>query len=659
MSMGSPFMMMRSMSRDSLKGQRLKPGTARRVAGYAAPYRARIALFLAIITVQAGLIVATPLLLKQIVDEGVLRGDAGLVVRLALLVALLALVDAILGIVQRWCSATIGEGLIYDLRTQVFTHVLRQPIAFFTRAQTGALVTRLNSDVIGAQQAFTSALSSTVSNSVSLVVILIAMSALSWQLTLASLLFVPFFLIPAKLMGRRLSALTRDSMNLNADLGGRMTERFNVAGALLVKLFGNPVTEHDEYADRAGKVRDIGVRIAMNRSVFIVSLTLVASLATAMVYGVGGVLATNGSLTVGTLLALTALLARLYGPLTALSNVRVDIMTALVSFERVFEVLDLRPLIVESPTAVDLPAGPLTVAFDHVSFRYPSADEVSLASLEVTASGDRAGGGEVLHNVSFEVPAGSLVALVGPSGAGKTTLTNLVARLYDPTGGTVRLGGIDLRKVTVRSLAAAVGVVTQEAHLFHDTIRENLRYAQPSATEDEMRAALTAAQVWELVARLPEGLDTVVGDRGHRLSGGEKQRLAIARLLLKGPGLVVLDEATAHLDSESEVAVQRALDQALSGRTALVIAHRLSTVREADLILVVDRGTIVERGRHSDLVAAGGLYADLYATQFRDERQLPGINEVTTHNGGVAGYAERSQSEPNGPPGRSDARSAS
>jgi ATP-binding cassette, subfamily B, bacterial len=534
-------------------------------------------------------------------------------------VALIAIVGAGLTLVERWFSARIGEGLIYDLRTQVFSHVLRQPVAFFTRAQTGALVTRLGNDVIGAQQAFTSVLSSVVSNAITLVLIIGAMAVLSWPLTLGALALVPFFLVPARVMGRRLASLAHEQMVQNAEVGTRMTERFNVAGALLVKLFGRPAVEDREYAVRAASVRDIGVRIAVNRSVFFVALTLVASLATAMVYGVGGLMAVNDTLTVGTLLALTALLSRLYGPLTAISNVRVDILTALVSFERVFEVLDLEPLVAEAPEARPVPAGPVRVEVDGVSFSYPSADEVSLASLETTASGDRRGSGPVLRDVSFTVEPGSLVALVGPSGAGKTTITSLVARLYDPTAGAIRINGLDLRDAQTESLHDAVGVVTQDAHLFHDTIRANLAYAAPAATEDEMVAALRAAQVWSLVDSLPSGLETVVGDRGHRLSGGEKQRLAIARLLLKGPGLIVLDEATAHLDSESEQALQRALDHALRDRSALVIAHRLSTVRHADQILVVDDGTVVERGTHHELVAAGGLYSELYRTQFNDE----------------------------------------
>jgi ATP-binding cassette subfamily B protein len=611
---------MRSLTRDSSVTERqLAPGTTRRVMGYARPYRRQIALFLVLVVVDAGLVVATPLLLKSIIDDGVVPGDSGVVVRLSLVVAALALVGGVLTLVSRWFSARIGEGLIYDLRGEVFAHVLRQPIAFFTRAQTGALVTRLGNDVIGAQQAFTSVLSNVVSNAISLVVIVITMLTLSWPITLAALALVPFFLVPARMMGRRLAGLTHDQMALNADLGTRMNERFNVAGALLVKLFGRPAVEDREYADRAAQVRDIGVRIALNRSVFFVGLTTVAALATAMVYGLGGVMAVAGTLTVGTLLALAALLARLYGPLTAISNVRVDVMTALVSFERVFEVLDLEPLVAESPDARPLPAGAVRVELDHVSFGYPSADQVSLASLESAASGDRRGGGPVLRDVTFAVEPGSLVALVGPSGAGKTTMTSLVARLYDPTSGAVRINGVDLRDATLGSVQDAVGVVTQEAHLFHDTIRANLAYAAPGATESQMLAALEAAQVLPLVEALPSGLDTVVGDRGHRLSGGEKQRLAIARLLLKSPGLIVLDEATAHLDSESEQALQRALDEALRDRTALVIAHRLSTVRHADQILVVDRGQIVEQGSHAELVARGGLYADLYRTQFADQ----------------------------------------
>ena len=616
--------MVRSLTRDSSVAQRkLAPGTARRVMSYARPYKSQIGIFLGLVILDSALVVATPLLLGQIIDKGVQAGRSDVVVRLSLIIAVIAVLDGALTLVQRWYSSRIGEGLIFDLRTQVFTHVLKQPIAFFTRAQTGALVSRLNNDVIGAQQAFTSTLSGVVSNVVSLLFIITAMATKSWVLTLGALALLPFFLIPARVMGRRLAGLSHEAMGLNAELGTRMTERFNVAGALLVKLFGTPTIEDEQYAERAGRVRDVGVKIALSRTVFFVALTLVASLATAFIYGAGGVMAVNQTLTVGELVVLAALLGRLYGPLTALSNVRVDVMTALVSFERVFEVLDLQPLVKEAANPVELQRRPVSVEFDGVGFRYPSADEVSLVSLETVASGDRRGGGSVLHDVTFSIQPGQLVALVGPSGAGKTTITSLVARLYDPTAGQVRLDGVDLREATLASLHDVVGVVTQDAHLFHDTIRANLAYARPGATEEQMVSVLKSAQVWELVSGLPEGLDTVVGDRGHRLSGGEKQRLAIARLLLKGPGLVVLDEATAHLDSESELAVQRALDTALSGRTALVIAHRLSTVRGADQILVVADGRIVERGKHHELLAHGGLYADLYNTQFAEQ-----INEA-------------------------------
>lgn len=618
--MGGSWQTLRSYSRgDEVKQAELPPGTARRVLAYARPFRRLIAAFLAVVALASATVVATPLLLQRLIDDGVTPGRRDVVVTLALLVAAIAVLEAVTTLTQRWLSSRVGEGLILHMRREVFDHVLRQPIAFFTRAQTGALVTRLNSDVIGAQQAFTTVLSSVVSNGISLVLIVGAMAALSWQLTLAALALVPLFLAPSKWMGRRLAALAGEQMGLNADLGSQMTERFNVGGALLVKIFGSPEREVAEYEERAARVRDIGVKIAVNRAMFLVLLTLVASLATAMVYGFGGLLAVEGGMTVGTLLALAALLGRLYGPLTAISNVRVDILTALVSFSRLFEVLDLRSSVEEAPDATPLPSGrALSVELDDVTFAYPAADEVSLASLEARATGDRSGSGPVLRGIDLRAEPGELVALVGPSGAGKTTITALVSRLYDPTSGSVRIGGQDLRSATLASVAATVGMVTQEAHLFHDTIRGNLAYARPDATEEEMVAALRAAQVWPLVAALPSGLDTVVGDRGHRLSGGEKQRLAIARMLLKQPSVVVLDEATAHLDSESEVAVQRALDTALAGRTAIVIAHRLSTVRGADQILVVDAGQVVERGTHEELLAAGGLYASLYATQFAE-----------------------------------------
>ena len=618
----APWMTFRSYLRDdSVTGRKLAPGTVRRIAAFAAPYKRDLGLFLALVVASALIVVASPLLFKVIIDDGVAEGRRGLVVALAGAIAGLAVVDAALGLAQRWYSARIGEGLIYDLRIRVFDHVQRMPVAFFTRTQTGSLVSRLNSDVIGAQQAFTSTLSSVVSNAVSLVIVLTTMLILSWQITLVALALLPVFLLPARWVGKKLQAITRESMQLNAEMSATMTERFNVAGALLVKIFGRLPEESAAFAAKAGRVRDIGVVSAMYGRVFFTALTLIAALATALVYGLGGVLAIGGSLEVGTLVALAALLTRLYGPLTALSNVQVDVMTALVSFERVFEVLDLPPMVDDAPDAEPLPAGAATVEFDHVGFRYPAAEEVSLASLEAVAVLEGAPGQDVLRDITFRVDPGQLVALVGPSGAGKTTITALVSRLYDATSGTVRVGGRDVRTVTQESLHAAVGVVTQDAHMFHDTIRANLLYARPEATEGELVAALQAAQVWPLVASLPEGLDTVVGDRGYRLSGGEKQRMAIARLLLKAPSIVVLDEATAHLDSESEVAVQRALATALAGRTSLVIAHRLSTVREADLILVVDEGRIVERGTHDELLAAGGLYAELYRTQFERQGQ--------------------------------------
>ena len=527
----------------------------------------------------------------------------------------LAVLQAVIGMVQRWCSSTIGEGLIFDLRTRVFDHVLQMPLAFFTRTQTGKLVSRLNSDVIGAQQAFTSTLSTVLSNVISLVLVLIAMLWLSWQLTLAALVLLPVFLVPAKIVGRKLSELTRRQMELNGDMSSMMTERFGVSGALLVKLFGRLDAEHDQFASRAGAVRDVSVKIAMNGRFFFTALSLVGALATALVYGVGGSLAIDGVLTVGTLTALAALLGQLYGPLTQLTNVRIDVMNALVSFDRVFEVLDLEPAIRDRDEAEPV-TGPPSVDFDQVGFTYPSAAETSLASLESIALLDQRPNTEVLHDVTFSAAPGQTVALVGRSGGGKTTMTHLIARLYDATSGTVSVAGTDVRDLQLASLRDTVGYVTQDAHMFHDTIRDNLRYARPEVTEERMWQVLAAAQLADLVHSLPDGLDTVVGERGYRLSGGERQRLAIARLLLKAPPIVVLDEATAHLDSESEVAVQRALDLAMEGRTSIVIAHRLSTIRSADQILVVDRGQIVQRGRHEELLAEGGLYAELYRTQF-------------------------------------------
>lgn len=620
----SAWMTLRAYSRDDKVGShKLAPGTVRRVAEYARPYRRSIVFFLIMTVVDALLVVATPLLLQRLIDDGVTPGNAQVVVGVALLVAVLALFNAGLTLVMRWHSSRIGEGLIYDMRSEVFDHVQRMPVAFFTRTQTGALISRLNSDVIGAQQAFTTTLSSVVSNIISLIVVGIAMISLSWQITVASLLLLPIFLIPARYVGRQLASMTRESMQLNAEMSSTMTERFNVSGALLVKLFGRPDDETAHFRSRARRVADIGVKIAMQNRVFFTALTLVAALATAIVYGVGGLLAINGSLSVGTLVALAALLGSLYGPLTALSTARIDIMTALVSFERVFEVLDLKPMVADKPTATVLPGGPKSVEFRDVDFTYPTAEQVSLASLESVATVESAPSGPVLHDVTFTAAPGEMVALVGPSGAGKTTITALVSRLYDVTGGTVLVGGSDVRDLTQQSLHDSLGVVTQDAHMFHDTIRSNLLFARPDATEQEVWDALAGARIADLVRSLPDRLETVVGDRGYRLSGGEKQRLAIARLLLKAPDVVVLDEATAHLDSESERAVQQALDTALDGRTSIVIAHRLSTVRHADQILVVDDGRIVERGTHEELLVEEGLYAELYRTQFATDEAQP------------------------------------
>ena len=595
----------------------LRPGLVRRILSYAKPYKAVVIALLVTLVVVAVLTVAQPLLFRRIIDKGVSVGDSSVVTQTALIIAGLAILDAILGLLGRWFSSRIGEGLIFDLRTQVFDHVQRQSVAFFTRAQTGALISRLNSDVIGAQQAFTSTLSGVIGNMISLLIVLVTMFWLSLQVTVASLVLVPLFLLPARWMGRKLQELTREQMKLNADMSNQMSERFNVAGALLVKLFGRPEEEADNFSSKALRVRDIGIKMAMANRWFFSALTLVAALATAVAYGLGGNLVINGVITLGTLLALVGLLAQLYGPLTALSNVRIDIMTALVSFDRVFEVLDLTPAVSDSKSPSQLPAGPLSLRFVDVNFTYPTAREVSLASLESVARKEEHFENEpVLKGISFEVPSGTLTAVVGPSGAGKSTISALVTRLYDVSSGSIRLGDVDVRDVTQGDLRAALGVVTQDAHLFHDTIGSNLRYAAPKATDAEIYAALEAAQIVDLVRSLPNGLNTVVGDRGHRLSGGEKQRLALARVLLKSPRLLILDEATAHLDSESEAAVQRALDSALVGRTSIVIAHRLSTIRNADQILVIADGSVAERGTHDELLASQGLYADLYRTQF-------------------------------------------
>ncbi|PUA79966.1 ABC transporter ATP-binding protein [Nocardioides currus] len=613
---GPPWRFLRSDR--TVVEQRIERKTLRRVLSFARPHRRTILMFLAVTIADAGLVVLPPLLLQRIVDDGITPGNTSLVVWLAAAVAVVAVVDAVLGLLGGYLSSRIGEGLIYDLRTQVFGHVQRQSLAFFTRTQTGALVSRLNNDVIGAQRAFTSTLSGTVANMISAIVVGVTMLALSWQVTLLCLLLFPFLLLTSRWVGNRLAGLTRDQMNGNADLGNAMTERFNVGGAMLLKLFGRRETEDRMYAAKAAVVRDLGVRISLLTRVFFAAMTLLPQLATAMVYGIGGYLAIKGDLSVGTLVALGILLLRLLGPLQGLSNVRIDVMTALVSFDRVFEVLDLPSLIQEKPDAAALPRSAASLEFDRVDFTYPSAEDVSLESLENVARAESRPSVPVLHGVTFSAEPGQMVALVGPSGAGKTTVTHLVARLYDTSAGAVRVGGLDVRDVTLESLEDVVGYVTQDAHMFHDTIRTNLLYARPDADDEAIWQAMESAQIAALVRSLPDGLDTVVGDRGYRLSGGERQRLAIARLLLKAPAIVVLDEATAHLDSESEAAVQRALDAALASRTSLVIAHRLSTVRNADLILVLDGGRVVQSGTHAELIAQGGLYRTLHDTQFRD-----------------------------------------
>jgi ATP-binding cassette subfamily B protein len=610
------WMTFRSITADpSVKEQKLKPGTVKRILGYAKPYRSYLIFFLATVVVDAFLIVSTPLLLRKLIDDGVVPKNAELVTTLALIVGGLALVDAIMNVIGRWFSARIGEGLIYDLRSEVFAHVQRQSIAFFTRTQTGSLISRINSDVMGAQQAFTATLSGIVSNVISLLLVTITMLFLSWQITLFSLALLPLFLLPTKWVGRKIQALTRESFEVNAQMSSTMTERFNVSGALLVALYGKHSSEKEYFRSRARKVADIGIQLALLNRLFFISLTSVAAIATAFAYGIGGHLAINGAITVGTMIAVTALLARLYGPLTALSNIRIDVMTALVSFERVFEVLDLAPMVSSKEGALPLKSSMPKVEFKDVSFRYPKADEISLASLESAAKPETVISGEILKGISFVAEPGTLTALVGPSGAGKTTISALIPRLYDVTGGSIEIDGHDIRDVELGSLRDCIGVVMQDAHLFHETIAENLRYAKEDATEADMEAACRSAQIWNLISSLPQGLETMVGERGHRLSGGEKQRLAIARLLLKSPAVVILDEATAHLDSENESQVQAALKEALKGRTSIVIAHRLSTVMDADQILVINDGAVAERGRHEDLINQGGLYSELFARQ--------------------------------------------
>jgi len=614
---------LRSFRQDrSVLDHRVKKGTTRRILHFAIPYRRILAIFVPVVVLDAVVGAINPLILRAIIDTGIAKHEPDLVIVLAVIAGLLAIFSAVLSLYTRRISAVIGEGLIFDMRAKVFRHIQRMPLAFFTRTQTGALVSRLNNDVIGAQQAFTTLLSNVVGNLITVGIVLVAMFILSWQITLVALILLPIFIIPARIVGRRLGAMTREGYNLNAEMNMVMNERFNVSGAMLVKLFGRSEVEAEHFERKAARVRDIGINQALYSRLFFVALTLTASLATAFAYGYGGVRAANGTMAVGTVVAITAYLARLYAPLSQLSNVNLDVMTTLVSFERIFEVLDLVPMLQEDPDAVAIPRGPATVEFDHVQFSYPSAEDVSLASLEAVAVLESAPRTEVLREVSFAVAPGQMVALVGPSGAGKTTISNLVPRLYDATTGAVRINGVDVRHATMDSVRDTVGVVTQDPHLFHDTLRANLLYARPEATDDDLLKALELAQVLPLVTTLPDGLDTVVGERGYRLSGGEKQRVALARLILKAPDVVVLDEATAHLDSESEAAVQEALRSTLAGRTSLVIAHRLSTVREADELLVIDDGRIVERGTHAQLLSAGGLYAELYRTQFASQDTL-------------------------------------
>jgi len=604
------------MSSDqSVKHQKLKAGTLRRIFSFAHPYRKSLAIFIFTVVIDAILIVATPLLLRSLVDDGVVPGRSDIVTRLALIVAALAIADAAFSMMGRWFSSRIGEGLIYDLRSQVFEHVQKQSIAFFTRTQTGSLISRINGDVIGAQQAFTSTLSGIVSNSLTLILVVITMLTLSWQITLISLVLLPVFIVPTKWIGRKLALYTRQSFDLNAEMSSTMTERFNVSGALLVSLYGDRISEGANFRTKARRVADMGIKIAMLNRIFFIAMTSVAAVATSFAYGVGGHLAISKEITIGTLLAITALLARLYGPLTSLSNIRVDVMSALVSFERVFEVLDLEPMVKDPVNPVNIPARAPTVEFVDVSFSYPKSNEISLASLEGSAETEVVESHDVLQGISFTSNPGTLTAIVGPSGAGKSTISGLLPRLYDVTGGSILINDVNIRDTTILELRSLIGIVTQDSHMLHESIRDNLRYADPNASDVELWKACDAAQIGEFIRTLPSGLDTIVGERGHRLSGGEKQRLAIARLLLKKPQIVILDEATAHLDSENEELLQKALATALAGRTSIVIAHRLSTIVHADQILVLEDGRFVESGKHDELVALGGLYFELYQRQ--------------------------------------------
>jgi ATP-binding cassette, subfamily B, bacterial len=613
------FGAMRSFGKDaSVVNQKIKPGTTKRTIIFAAPYAGLLTLFLVVVVFDASIGIANPLIYRDVINNGILKGNSHRVIQMALLVGILAIFDAGLGLVQTFLSSKIGARIVLSLRIKLFEHIQQMPLAFFTRTQTGALVSRLSGDVSSARSAFTDILSNVVGNIITVSLIIGAMFALSHRITLAAMVLLPVFILPARFWGRKLQALTREGYDLGAAMSSMMVERFNVAGALLAKLFGRHQEESKTFETKAARVADIGVKSAIYGRLFFTVLILMASFASALTYGWGGVLAIEHKLDVGTVVALVSLLARLYGPLMGLSNIQVNVMTALVAFERVFEVLDLQPMIKEKPNAIEIPAGPASISFVDVSFRYPSASEVSLASLESIAVPDKLPEKIVLHDISFTAKPGQLVALVGPSGAGKTTITQLVPRLYDAQSGSVSINGIDVRDAKLDSLHQRIGVVTQDAHLFHDTIRANLVYAKPEATDEELNEALRAAQIFPLVSSLPKGLDTMVGERGYRFSGGEKQRLAIARLLLKAPDIVILDEATAHLDSESEAAIQRAFEIALAGRTSIVIAHRLSTILKADQILVVQEGRIVQHGTHPELVEKSGLYADLYQRQFAE-----------------------------------------
>jgi ATP-binding cassette subfamily B protein len=608
---------LKSFSRDqSVTKYKLAPGIKGRIVRFAAPYKKLLIVFLILVIFDSAIGAANPLILRAIINKGILGHRKSLIIELAFLVGGLSIFDAVLEFFERLFSSKIGEGLIYDMRTKIFSHIQKMSLAFFTRTQTGALVSRLNNDVLGAQEAFTDVLSNVVGNLISVILVLTAMFFLSWQLTLVTVAILPIFLLPARWLGRRLHDITLESYNLTATMNNTMIERFNVSGALLSKVFGDPNKEESLFSQRAARVRDIGITQSIYARFLFIALFLTASLATAVIYGWGGVLAVNKVLNVGTVVALTAYLTRLYGPLTQLSNMNVDIMTALVSFETVFEVLDLEPLVSDKPNAKTIKNLPADIVFKDVFFRYPSAKETSLASLESVTNLSETLSKEIIQGISFEIKPGELVALVGPSGAGKTTISQLLARLYDPTSGSIKINGTDLRDAKLDSIRELVGMVTQDSHLFHESIRDNLMFAKANASDKQIYAALKSAQLAELIESLPEGIETIVGDRGYRLSGGEKQRLAIARVLLKQPRIVILDEATAHLDSESESQIQKALASALKGRTSLVIAHRLSTVQNADQILVIDGGKIVESGSHKQLIKRSGLYSELYQTQF-------------------------------------------